>query len=192
MTGERQQFIGIWVVSHILPHEPSIRAWLRRARMAPDDVDDVIQEAYSRLSALDSVAHIERPRAYFFSIVRNLLVRRLSKAKIVPIESIAELESYADDNAFTPERETAARLEYARVRAIIGGLPDRCRRIVEMRKIDGLSQREIAAHLGISESVVENQVHQGIRAVLRAMRSQDAATGAMPEDAALTWKREGA
>src|SRR5215471_17326626 len=113
----------MWVITHILPHEPAIRARLQRARVAPEDVDDVIQEAYSRLAALDSFAHIDRPNAYFFSIVRNLLVRRLKRAKIVPIEPIAELESYADDTVFTPERETAARLEYARVRALIAALP---------------------------------------------------------------------
>ncbi len=189
---ERRHLIRMWVVTHILPHEPAIRAWLRRARVAPEDVDDVIQEAYSRLSALDSFAHIERPNAYFFSIVRNLLVRRLKRAKIVQIEPIAELESYADDSVFTPEREAAARQEYARVRALIAALPDRCRRIVEMRKIEGLSQREIAARLGVSESVVENQVHQGIRAVMRAMRNQDAAAGAIPDEAAPARKQEGA
>lgn len=165
-----------WVAANVLPHEPVIRARLARARVAPEEIDDVIQEAYSRLVALDSVAHIKRPHAYFFSVVRNLLVRRLKREKVVPIETIAEIESYADDQALTPEREAGGRMEYARVRELIAALPERCRRIVEMRKIEGLSQREIATRLGVTESVVENQVHQGIRAVQRAMRDQDAAS----------------
>lgn len=189
---ERQRRIEAWVAAHILPHEPKIRAWLSRARTAPEDIDDVIQEAYCRLATLDSVEHIERPHAYFFSIVRNLLVRRLKRAKIVPIETIAEIDSYADERALTPERETAGRLEYARVRTLIAALPDRCRRIVEMRKIDGVSQREIARRMGVSESVVENQVQQGIRAVLRAMRDQDASASAMLDATSPAQKREGA
>jgi len=53
---------------------------------------------------------------------------------------------------------------------LIDRLPDRCRRVFEMRKIQGLSQREIAARLGITETVVENEVVKGLRLISRALR----------------------
>jgi DNA-directed RNA polymerase specialized sigma24 family protein len=40
---------------------------------------------------------------------------------------------------------------------------------VEMRKIDGLSQREVATQLGITEDTVERQVSRGVRALADAM-----------------------
>ena len=58
--------------------------------------------------------------------------------------------------------------------ALIAALPDRCRRIFELRKIEGVSQREIARRLGVSEHVVENESVRGLRAILAAMTEQDA------------------
>lgn len=162
--------MAAWVTEHVIPHEAAVRAWLTRARASQEDIDELIQESYSRLAALDSVDHIDRPDAYFFSIARNLLVRRLRRARIVPIEAIAEIDAYRDDARPSPEREAGGRLDYRRVLALIDALPERRRRIVRMRKLDGYSQREIAVALGVSESIVENEIHQGVQAVQRAWR----------------------
>lgn len=162
--------MAAWVTEHVIPHEAAVRAWLARARASQEDIDELIQESYSRLAALESVDHIDRPDAYFFSIARNLLVRRLRRARIVPIEAIAEIDAYQDDVRPSPEREAGGRLDYRRVLALIDALPERRRRIVRMRKLDGYSQREIAVALGVSESIVENEIHQGVQAVQRAWR----------------------
>ena len=160
-----------WVALRIMPHEPQTRAWLRRGGVPADEVDDLVQEAYCRLSVIEDVDHISRPGAYFFSIVRNLLIRRRRAAAVVSLESIAEIEAMADPDT-SPELEIAMRLDAERIRMLIGELPDRCRRIVQMRKIEGYSQAEIARLLGISESVVENNVHRGVKAILKKWTSK--------------------
>ena len=45
----------------------------------------------------------------------------------------------------------------------IAHLPDRCREVLTLRKIQGLPQREVAERLGLSESTVEKHVSAGIR-----------------------------
>ena len=150
---------------NLLPLEPAVRAWLVRVRVSHEDAEDLIQEAYCLLAGLDSVDHIVRPDAYFFSTVRNLLRRRLRRAAVVPIATIAELEALSDDRP-SPEREVGGRRDYDRVRAIIATLPEPCRRVVELRRVEGVSQRQIAQALGISEGMVEWHVHRGIQAVL--------------------------
>jgi RNA polymerase sigma-70 factor (ECF subfamily) len=60
----------------------------------------------------------------------------------------------------------AGRLALERVERLIDALPERSRKIVRMRKIEGLPQREIASRLGLSENVVENEVARGLRRVL--------------------------
>ena len=42
---------AIWLGRHVLPHEPALRAWLRRRRLGGLEIDDIIQETYTRLVA---------------------------------------------------------------------------------------------------------------------------------------------
>jgi len=158
----RRRRIATWVASEVLPHEYRVRTWLRRAGTTADDADELIQEAYCRLALLDDVDHIDSPYAYFFSIVRNLLVRRLKRQRIVPLETIAEIDAFHDERP-SPEQLVAGRLAYGKALDLLARLPDRCRQIVQLRKIEGWSQRQIAEHLGTTEKAVEKQVWRGVR-----------------------------
>lgn len=158
-----------------MPHERQVRAWLRRHAQSPEDIDELVQDCYCRFAMLDTVTHIENPRAYFFSIARNLLGRRIKRAKVVSIETVAELDSLHEEDVPSPEREAGGRLDYARMRNLIAALPANCREIVELRKVHGYSQREIAVRLGVTESVVENQVYRGVKALVRAWQTEEAA-----------------
>src|SRR6185369_17960765 len=91
---ESRQRIVAWVGTHILPHEGAIRAWLRRSRVSPDDIDDLVQEAYCRIAGLERIDHIERPQGYFFQVVRMLLAERLRRSRIVQIETVAEMDTF--------------------------------------------------------------------------------------------------
>lgn len=171
---EERRRIVAWVAGKVMPHEADVRAWLARSRMPQEDVDDVIQEAYCRLSALRDFERIDRPDAYFFSIARNLMTSQMRRSRIVQIEAVAEIEALSPyDDRPSPEQEAGGRIELARVRALVAALPDRCRRIFEMRKIEGLPQREIASRMGITESMVENEGAKGIRLILAALRRQE-------------------
>lgn len=168
---ERHQRLVAWVSSQVMPHEPAVRAWLKRSMVSGEDADDLIQEAYASLASLDAFEQIVRPDGYFFQIVRNLLTDQIRRARIVRIESVAEMDTLkAPSDDPSPERVTAAKRELEMVQRVIAGLPDRCRRIFEMRKIQGLSQREIADRLKVSESIVENDGVKGMRLIMQAMR----------------------
>jgi RNA polymerase sigma-70 factor (ECF subfamily) len=158
-----------WVGREILPHEADVRAWLRRT-LDPDDLEDVIQEAYCQIAGLEDVGHIGSGRAYFFVTARRIVLMRLRRARVVRIETVTEIEnlSIVGDEP-SPERIVAGRHELLRVRSLIEGLPDRCRRIFELRKIEGLSQREVARKMGVSEHIVENDVGKGLKLILKAL-----------------------
>lgn len=175
---DQRYAIARWVAAEVLPHEPAVRAWLTRSRVRPEDADELIQEAYCRISMLETTAQIKRPDAYFFSIVRNLLVRRLRRERVVRIDAIAEIEAFQDELHPTPEQQAAARMDYARMLAFIANLPERCREIVTLRKLEGWSQKRIAAHLGTTEKAVEKQISVGVRAVQRAWMEADNAAEA--------------
>lgn len=159
----------------MLPHEPSVRAWLRRARTAPEDIDEILQEAYCRLATLDRVDHITAPAAYFRSIARNLLARRLRRQRIVPMEALLQVDGFEDDGP-SPEDLAITRMSERTISALIDALPERCGRIVRLRKIEGRSQKEIAAQLGTTEKAVEKQVWLGVKLLREAwLRAEDEA-----------------
>lgn len=166
---EKRAKIMAWVGREILPHEADVRAWLRRT-LDPDDLEDVIQETYCQIAGLKDVGHIRSGRAYFFTAARSIVLMRLRRARIVSIESVTEIESMdIVGEEPSPERIAAGRRELDRVRRLIEGLPDRCRRIFELRKIEGVSQREVAERLGVAEHIVENDVTKGLKLILQAI-----------------------
>ena len=162
--------IVAFVGGQILPHEADVRAWLRRTGSLPADIDDVIQETYCRLAALDSVSHIASGRAYFFRTARNIAIEKIRRARIVRIDCVTEIDALnVIDDEPSPERVVAGRRELGRVQQLIEELPERCRQIFTLRRIHGLSQKEIAARLGVTENVVETQSARGLRLILRAL-----------------------
>lgn len=173
MNREKRARIIAWVGREILPHEADVRAWLLRT-LDPDDLEDVIQETYCQIAALKDVGHIASGRAYFFTAARSIVLMRLRRARVVSIESVTEIENIgiAMDEP-TPERVVAARRELERVQRLIEELPDRCRRIFELRKVDGLSQREVAEQLGVTEYVVGNDVAKGMKLILQSIADGD-------------------
>jgi RNA polymerase sigma-70 factor (ECF subfamily) len=162
-----------WVGSNIVPHEADLRARLRRMAVPEQEINDVVHDAYLKLSKLASVEHIRSGRAYFFATARAVFLDRIRHERIVRIDSMSEAQTLtlaAEEP--DPERQASARLELERVRRLIAALPDRCRQIFEMRRIEGVPQREIAERLGIPEHTVEAQAARGLRLILKAMADE--------------------
>lgn len=51
-----------WVAREVLVHEPALRSWLRKVADA-NDIEDIVQESYCRISSLRDVSHIRNGRA---------------------------------------------------------------------------------------------------------------------------------
>jgi RNA polymerase sigma factor (sigma-70 family) len=156
-----------WIATHILPLEPSIRAWLRRIRPAGLEADDLIQEAYAKLASLPSVNHITQPRPYLFRIIKSLILAHVRHAQVVAIESMANLsELNISLEEASPERILSARQQLEHLAQAIECLPRGCREVFRLRKFEDLPQREIAMRLKISENTVEKQLARALRLLL--------------------------
>jgi RNA polymerase sigma factor (sigma-70 family) len=160
-----------WLARHIIPHEPALRAWLRRRRVDGLETDDIIQETYAVLAGLAAVEHIDSPRAYAFQTARSVILRHLRRARIVRIDAIGDMDLLATAlDEPSPERQVGARQELRRVSALIADLPAKCREAFTLRKVDGLSQRDVAQRMGISESTVEKHIGRALRTLMNAVK----------------------
>ena len=151
-----------WVSVFVLPHEAELRGWLRRACREPSEVDDMIQDIYCRLLRLNEVSHITDVRAYLFKVARRLVIDKVRRSTVVKIEAGHNVEAIGVSGDPSPEQVALARAELKWVLGLIGKLPERCRRVIELRKILGMSQVETAQSLLLTENVVEKETARGL------------------------------
>lgn len=157
----------IWLSRFVMPHEPALRSWLNRRRAPGVEVDDIVQETYSRLITMESVADIRNVRSYLYQVAHSVLVLHIRRSKIIPIEALGELDAVEVATAeASPEDFLIGRDELSGLFTVISGLPQRIRDVFILRRVDGLSQREVAQKLGLSESTVEKHMSRGILLVL--------------------------
>jgi RNA polymerase sigma factor (sigma-70 family) len=166
LTQSRKEIIA-WVGSHVLPHEAAVRTWLRRWTGRAHDIDDVIQEAYCRLAAMDDVTHVGNGRAYLFQTTRNIVLEQVRRSKIVRIDNLTDL-SFLNimDEAPSVDRVVSGARELQRVEQLIEGLPPKCRRVFILRRVHGVPQREIAERLGLTQAAVEKHAARGLKLIL--------------------------
>jgi RNA polymerase sigma factor (sigma-70 family) len=175
---------ALWLANHALPHEPALRAWLSQRRLPRLEVDDVIQETYAVLAELEDVQHIQNSRTYMFSVAHSIVLQHVRRLRVVSIETMAEVDRlgiYMDE--VSPERRVADTQELSRIAQLIAALPDKCREAFTLRKVEGLSQREIAYRMGISENTVEKHIGKALRILMDEAkrefgREREAAGGA--------------
>ena len=151
-----------WLGRQVLPHEPQLRAWLRRRNLGGLEIDDVIQETYTRLFQAESVAHVHDARNYAFQVAGSVVIDHLRRMKVVPIASVPGLDYLeVGSDEPSPERQVIDRDELTRLAEMIARLPGKVRDVFTLRRVHGLSQREVAGRLGLAESTVEKHMARG-------------------------------
>jgi RNA polymerase sigma-70 factor (ECF subfamily) len=170
--------VKAWFVREVLPLEATLVQFLRKASRNASDLDDLRQEVYTRLYETAKKEIPEHTRPLLFRIARHLLIDRARRAQIVSIEAVENLENLnlAIDEP-GPDRAVIAREELRRMQTELDQLPRRYRMAVVMRKVEGLTTREIALRLGIAEKTVEKHLTEGVRALANILYRERTAGG---------------
>ncbi len=168
---QRGSSSDLWFVEEVLPHEQDLRGWLTVRFSVIRDVDDLVQETFSRTIKAYQTGPIVNPRAFLFVTARNLALNQLrhQQYELPPGEEASSALSIVDE-VNCPMESVARKEELHQLKAAIRSLPERCREIITMRKIYGMSQKEIANELGISVATVKAQIAIGMRKCLQHFR----------------------
>ncbi len=128
----------------------------------PDTAHDVVQDTFVRVWDHRASLQPNLPLlAYLFRISRNL-VRDLAKRSNVRKKYESEMTETLQSDS--PEEALRARILDEKLQgAIRTRLPEKCREVFLLSRIEGMSNAEIGEHLGISVKTVENQITRALK-----------------------------
>jgi len=157
-----------WLARNVLPHEALIRARLAAVCSFDLDIEDVIQEMYARILMVPTMETIRYPRQYALQTAKSIIIDHMRHSQVVSITSSGSLETI---DVSLPEANSEERLEFQgeilAVAEAMAQLPKMCRETLILRRVEGLSQREVAGRLKISEKTVEKHMAQGVRMLIK-------------------------
>ena len=149
---QRRDFAGFYRAT-LTP----LRRYLARLLGNSTEAQDVAQDAYLRVYPKMEDHSAVNPEAVLYTTARRLAINQLKRRQIGPFS----LSEARPDIAASPlpgvAQEVMARQELSDLEQAIAQLPEGCRTVLLLRKIDLLSHREIAQRLGIAVSTVEDR-----------------------------------
>jgi RNA polymerase sigma-70 factor (ECF subfamily) len=156
--------VDAWFVREILPLEAALMQFLQHNWRNKSDIADLRQDIYIQVyeSALKGLP--ESSRAFLFTVARHLLIRRMRREQIVPFEAVSDFDALgAAIETPGPENSVIARDELRRLQGAVDRLPPRAREAFVMQQVEGLSRREIAQRMGVSEKTVKTHLRDAGR-----------------------------
>lgn len=162
--------LNAWFKREVLPLERALTAYVRRNWRVAEDVFELRQDIYEHALVGARRELPSNTRAYMYTLARNHLINQAKRSRIVSFEIVADLDQEIPDlDLFEAERALTARDELRHAKAGIDKLPPRCREVMRLRKLDGLSTQEAADALGVSTDTVRQQLKYGMKALIDHM-----------------------
>jgi len=152
--------------------ESSLGRFLLRFLDRPEDVQDIMQEAYLRVHKANLSGEVRSPAAVFFTTARNLALNERARHHNSRTSTNVDIdESASHANHRSPEHDAIVSEQLAQAMSALDVLPIAVRETFILRKVHGLSQKETAKHLGISQSTVEKRIARGLAILARQQRN---------------------
>ncbi|SFS09093.1 RNA polymerase sigma-70 factor, ECF subfamily [Sphingomonas jatrophae] len=140
-----------------------VRARFRRT----DEAQDVVQDAFLRLTIASRRDDIRDPVAFLRTTAANLIRDRVRADGVRAIITEDDQTGHIACPNPSAERHIIGHQAVAIVEAALAELPMKRRAAVVLSRIDGVDHRTIAAQLGISMSMVEKHVRLGLDHIRR-------------------------
>lgn len=145
-------------------YRPALVRYFRRRSRQPADVEDLVQEVFTRLAVRGDGAMIEQPEAYLMRAASNVWRDFLRKKKTHADEAH---EEYLEDSHLLvadegPSDVLEGRESVEGVIEALNELPARTREVFVLCRVEGLRQKAVARRLGVSVSAVEKHMIKAI------------------------------
>jgi len=151
-----------WFADFVTPHERQYIWIAQRITRDDDAARDLLHDAYANVLDGEGWRVIENPRAYVMRTIFNLGVQRIRRARVVAFQALPDFETLEFAASEPDGFQAVAMREQLKVGlAAINSLPDMTRRVLMMRRVEGLPVKVIARRLGLSVKGVDYHIARG-------------------------------
>lgn len=158
------------LMSGYLAQRDALRRFFRARAGAAADVEDLLQDLYLKVVAVDPATEIRDVNAFLYRLASNLMMDRWRSgrrgaARDGAWRTATVATSAGEDVADAPAADTVV-MDRQRLEVLlrtVEALPDKTRKIFRMHKFEGLSHAEVATRLEISRSSVEKHMIDALR-----------------------------
>lgn len=174
------------ILKAFLENQAAIKRYLRRFSLRAEDIEDIVQETFVRAFAAEGNQKIRFPKAFLFMVAKNLALNektKLSNATTELLEDFADQSVLEDVSQIAVDEEMCARQQVRLLAQAVASLPPQCSRVFMLRKVQGLSYKQIAERLDISVSTAEKHVALGLLRCSDYLRKQGYEVGTRTEPA---------
>lgn len=134
-----------------------------------EDATEALQDTFLR--AYRSISRFKFKSSFYtwlYRIATNVSLTKLRRRKTQetvsldePIKNTDDLKYDIPDSRSTPEQAFEQKRLRERLQEAIAKLPEEYRTVVVMRDLEGLSNEEVSATLGITVPAVKSRLHRG-------------------------------
>ena len=178
-AGDKQ---GVNILNAFQLHQLSLKRFIGRYLNNAQDIEDVTQEAFLRAYKAERSTDVRQPKSFLFRIAKNVAISQL-RTKSRRITDYIE-DQASDDvlmSEWSTEDEVMAEEKLGIHCEAVAALPPKCRRVYLLRKVYGMSHKQIAEKLQISTSTVEKHLLKGVEACDRFIQQRNASPTSQTE-----------
>ncbi len=132
--------------------------------MRSEDIDDIVQETFVKTYEAELKQEIRFEKTYMLRTAKHLALNYVSRASEKHNLSMEDCdESEFGASHLNLETQVESKERFLSFCKATDSLSPEVKRVFLLKKVYGMSQKDIAAYIGLSESTVEKHVAKGLQ-----------------------------
>ncbi|WP_018998373.1 RNA polymerase sigma factor [Hirschia maritima] len=163
------------VLRAFLENQTSIARVISKYRPMKEDIDDLMQDVFLTCFSLEVKEDILEPEHLLHKVAKNLAInqsmRKINKTS-APLPENEDSPVYLDADYVSAEEQLEAKIKLKLFAEAVATLPEKERRVLVMRRVEGLKFKQICTRLGISVRTAERRAASGMLACYKYLRAK--------------------
>ncbi len=155
-------------------HVKKLKYYVQRTAQSPFLAEDIVHDTFIKIWANRLEIDPTKPlKPYLFTIAKRNLLNMLKRAQH-ETSIMSEIRRYAKDEENTTELQLDYRESNSLISEAINTLSGQCKAVFVRCKIQGLTYKQVAEELGITESTVNKHMNRALTLMKKYIKLKNA------------------